>query len=138
MRHFFLDTNVVLDFLAQREPFLKPANDLFQAADSGTVALYVSSLSFSHALYLLRKTAGSVAARGLLLDLSAVVVIVAVDSANINEALRSGFADFEDAIQYFAARSQPVITHLVTRDPKGFVGSTIPVVSPAEALQLLV
>ncbi len=116
MRHLFLDTNVVLDFLARREPFVAPAADLFQLAEKGSVVLYVSNLSFSHALYLLRKSAGSATARALLLDLSEIVSIASVDAAHVREALRSGFTDFEDAIQYFAARSVPAITHIVTRD----------------------
>lgn len=137
MKHFFLDTNVILDFLAQRKPFVLPAADLFQLAEREKVVLYVSSLSFSHALYLLRKSVGSATARTLLLDLSEIVTIAAVDSAHVNEALRSSFADFEDAIQYFAARSIPAITHVVTRDLKGFAAGQLPVITPPEALRLL-
>ena len=137
MRHFFLDTNVALDFLAQRQPFAAPATDLFQLADEEKVVLYVSSLSFSHVLYLLRKTAGPANARSLLLDLVETVTITAVGSATINDALRADFIDFEDAIQYFAARAVPAIEAIVTRDPKGFAAGTLPVLAPAEALRLL-
>lgn len=137
MKHFFLDTNVVLDFLGQREPFVAPAANLFQQAEQKTVVLYISSLSFSHVLHLLRKPVGAVAARALLIDLTEIAAIVAVDSASVNAALRSDLADFEDAIQYFAAASVPAITHIVTRDPKGFGGAGLPAISPVEALQLL-
>ena len=137
MKHFFLDTNVVLDFLAQREPFAAPATNLFHQAEKGNAVLHVSSLSFSHALYLLRKSVGSASARSLLVDLSGIVAIATVDAAHVNEALRSNFADFEDAIQYFAARSIPAVSHIVPRDPKGFAGGELPVVTPTKALRLL-
>ncbi len=39
MRHFFLDTNVVLDVLAKRQPFAAVAAQLFERALQGQVAL---------------------------------------------------------------------------------------------------
>jgi predicted nucleic acid-binding protein len=55
MRHFFLDTNVVFDYLGRREPNGAAALALFQAAYEEKVTLHVSSLSFSHVFYTLRK-----------------------------------------------------------------------------------
>jgi predicted nucleic acid-binding protein len=51
VRYFFLDTNVVFDYLARREPFGPAAAVLFEAAFQGKATLYVSSLSFSHVFY---------------------------------------------------------------------------------------
>ena len=137
MKHLFLDTNVVVDFLGQREPFVASVIALFQLAEKEKVTLHVSSLSFSHVHYLLRKTVGSAEARSLLLDLAATVAIAPVDSGTMNKALRAGFADFEDAIQYCAARAVPAIEAIVTRDPRGFAAGTLPVLSPIEAVRLL-
>ena len=137
MKHLFLDTNVVLDLLIRREPFTALAAELFQQAEEGTVTLHASSLSFSHVFYLLRKSVGSAAARSLLVDLSEVVAIAAVDSGTVNDALRSSFPDVEDAIQYFAAVGIPDLMGIVTRDPKGFARGRLPVLSPAAALARL-
>lgn len=137
MKHLFLDTNVVLDFLVRREPFAAPAADLFQLADERRIWFYVSSLSFSHLFYILRKIVGPETTRSLLPDISEVVTIVAVDSRNVRDALHSSFADFEDALQHYAAcaEAEPAMEALVTRDPKGFAASQISVLSPAEALR---
>ena len=109
----------MLDFLLRRDPFAAPAADLFQLAEEQRIKLYVSSLSFSHTFYILRKITGSAKARALLLDLSELVVIAAVDSSQVKAALRSASADFEDAIQYYAATtgSGPVPDGIITRDP---------------------
>ncbi|WP_151087244.1 type II toxin-antitoxin system VapC family toxin [Hymenobacter baengnokdamensis] len=137
MTRFFLDTNVVLDFLTRREPFAVQAADLFQLAEDRKVRLYCSSLSFSQIHYILRKIIGSVPARSLLLELAALVTIVAVDSRNVQDALQSAFIDFEDALQYYAASAaaESGPEAIITRDPKGFSASQLPVLSPAEALR---
>ena len=58
-RHFFLDTNVVFDYLGRREPNGAAAAALFQAAYEGRATLHVASLSFSHVFYTLRKQFGA-------------------------------------------------------------------------------
>jgi predicted nucleic acid-binding protein len=51
MKHYFLDTNVVLDFLARREPFAEAALEVFRAGLAYRVVLYVASLPFSIVYY---------------------------------------------------------------------------------------
>ena len=52
----FLDTNVIIDFYAQRESFFRPAAIIVDLAMRGNIELCVSSLSFVNAFYVLRKT----------------------------------------------------------------------------------
>lgn len=54
----FLDTDVVLDHLADRQPFAEYAHRLFALAETGELTVCVSSLSFSNLYYLLRKLHG--------------------------------------------------------------------------------
>ena len=137
MKHWFLDTNVLIDVLTQRDAFWLEAAKLLEAAKQNQARLYVASLSFSHIYYVLRKTNTPAERRDKLAKLARLVQVVAVDGLVITQALAGGLSDFEDAIQYFAAISVPAITHIVTRDPKGFAGSSIAIVSPVEAVQLL-
>lgn len=106
MRHFFLDTNIIFDYLGRREPNGAAAVALFQAAYERKATLYVASLSFSHTFYTLRKQVGAVAAREALRKLAQLVRVVAVDEEVVQQALNSSFADVEDAMQYFAATSR--------------------------------
>ncbi len=141
MKHLFVDTNVLLDFIMRRAPFAVPAAELFQLAENRSIWLYCSSLSFSQAHYILRKVVGSAKAQEILLDIADIVTIIAVDSRAVNDALRSSFNDFEDALQYFAvmakAEAESTIEAIVTRDPKGFAAGALPVLTPPEALTQL-
>ena len=65
------------------------------------------------------------------------VQVVAVDGQVIAQTLTSDRPDFEDAIRYFAAAGIPGLAGIVTREPKGFAAGQLPVLSPAEALQLI-
>ncbi len=84
MRHFFLDTNVVFDYLGRREPNGEAAVALFQAAYDGRVTLHVLSLSFSHVFYTLRKQFGAGPAREMLRKLARLVKVTAVDAAVVD------------------------------------------------------
>ena len=137
MRHLFLDTNVVFDYLGRREPNGVAAVALFQAAYDGQVTLHVSSLSFSHVFYTLRKQFGAGPAREMLRKIARLVQVTAVDAAVVEAALESAFTDVEDAMQHFAALNVPGVEAIVTGDPKGFKESQLLVLSPMEAWMML-
>lgn len=134
MKHYFLDTNVLLDYLAERPPFWADAAELMQAGVDGQATLYVASLSFSNAYYVLRKQTNPALARSLMAKLAQLVVIVAVDATVVQLAITGPFPDFEDGLQHYAALSVPAIAALVTRDRRDFTGSTLPVLTPEQAL----
>ncbi|RZK25100.1 MAG: PIN domain-containing protein [Hymenobacter sp.] len=119
---------------------------MVQLAEDRKVWLYCSSLSFSQAHYILRKVVGTAKALDLLTDIADIVTIIAVDSRTVNDALRSSFTDFEDALQYFAAKSEAeaaslasesAIEAIITRDPEGFAAGALPVFTPPAALAQL-
>ena len=137
MKHWFLDTNGLIDLLTRRENFWLEAAELFEAGKQQKARLYVASLSFSQIYYVLRKTNTPAERRDKLAKLALLTQVIAVDATVITQALRSELSDFEDAIQYGAARAVPAIEAIVTRDPKGFAAGTLPVLSPTAALRLL-
>jgi predicted nucleic acid-binding protein len=55
-----IDTNIVLDFLLQREPFFPDAELLFQAIDAGQVVGYVTATTLTDIFYISRKHTRSV------------------------------------------------------------------------------
>ena len=134
MKHYFLDTNVVIDYLTQRAPFWPDAAELMQAGLDGQARLYVASLSFANIYYTLRRASTAAKARAVVGEVAQLVEIFGVDAGIIRQALASSFADFEDGIQHFAAVSVSAVTAIVTRDRKDFQTSLLPVMSPAEAL----
>src|SRR6266446_2480833 len=102
----FLDTDVALDHLADRQPFSEYAHRLFALAETGKLTACLSSLSFSNLYYLLRKLKGHSDGLALLAQLKLLVRVSAVTESEIHSALSSSFKDFEDAIQYFAAKAE--------------------------------
>ena len=101
----FVDTDIVLDLLARREPFYNAAARLFSLAETGKIILSVSSLTFANLFYILRKQVSAKHALEVLLSFKQLVTVLPVDDSIIEQALQAGFTDFEDAIQYFSALS---------------------------------
>ena len=134
MRHYFLDTNVVLDFLARREPFAEAALEVFRAGLEKRATLYVASLSFSTVYYVLRKQANPQLARTLVANLEQLVTIVAVDAGAVQQAITGPFLDFEDGLQHCAAASVSAIEGIITRNVTDFETGTLPALTPIQAL----
>ena len=130
MRRVFLDTNVVIDLLDKREPFWKDAAALFTMANNGQGELYISSLTYATASYLLRKH-GKEGTRALLGNLRELSKVTAVGETEGDLAMASAFDDYEDALQYFSAANAKVEA-IVTRNKKDFHASGLPVMSPEE------
>lgn len=99
----FVDTDIVLDLLARRDPFYDAAARLFSLAETGNISLAVSSLTFANLFYILRKQVSAKHAHEVLRDFKQLVTVLPVDDAIIEQSLKAGFTDFEDAIQYFSA-----------------------------------
>lgn len=137
MKRVLVDTDVILDLLEKREPFAQDAARLFQAARTGKLELHISALCVSNLYYLLRKRRGHEQALVQLGLLFKMCDIVSVDKQVVLDAMKSRFTDFEDGIQYFAARATNRIEAIVTRNTKDYRHSEIPVMSPRELLNAL-
>ena len=132
-----IDTNIVLDFLLQREPFFQDAELLFQAIDAGQLIGYVTATTLTDIFYISRKHTRSVEqARQAVLETLTAMVICPIDRAVLESAFNSGLVDFEDAVQILGAVAQG-LDAILTRDNKGFLSSPIPVLSIQELLQQL-
>jgi len=128
----FLDTNVVLDHLADRLPFSESAHRIFALAEGQKLKLHVSALSFCNLYYILRKVRGHDQAVVLLAKLALLVEIALVGDREIRAALASGWRDFEDSVQYESAGGAADIAVLVTRNSRDFSGRHLRVQSPEE------
>ena len=57
MTHVFIDTNVLLDVLLHREPFVHDSARVLNRGFKGEIALYSTPLSFSTCMFVARKQA---------------------------------------------------------------------------------
>ena len=132
-----VDTNVLLDFLLEREPFKKDAEELFAAIDSGQIIGYVTATTLTDIFYIARKHTRSLElAREAVFSILEIMTISPVNRNVLEAAFASGLTDFEDAVQIYSAIAQN-LDAIITRDAKGFVSSTIPIYSVRELLKRL-
>ena len=130
----FLDTDVVLDHLADRQPFSEYAHRLFALAEQDKIILCVSALSFSNLYYILRKLKNGDEALSLLRKLKGLVKVTLVGEAEVKSALGQNFKDFEDALQCFSAKTESHTNVIITRNKFDFPKNLIRVESPEEFL----
>jgi len=126
-----IDTNVVLDFLQEREPFVENAARLFERIDAGEIEGFIAATTITNIYYIVRRVAGRVVAQDAIAQVLSDLNICAVDLEILEQALVLNFEDFEDAVQYACAAVHNVDA-IVTRDASGFVNAEIPVVLPGE------
>ena len=132
----FLDTNIVLDLLGEREPFYESAAKIATLADKGKVNLIVSALSYSTVYYLLSKYEDNEVVKDKLRKFKVIAETSDLTDIIIDKGLSSKFADFEDALQYYCAIKMDC-NILITRNEKDFKESAIPVMTPDEYLKSL-
>jgi len=129
----FIDTNVLLDVLARREPYYADSAQVWTLAETGQLTGFASALSLPDLFYLLHRTKGKKAARKVMNILRDIFSLVPLDAQITNQAIDAGIEDFEDAIQFFSALRAGA-TVLITRNPKHFPGGDIAIQTPGEFL----
>lgn len=137
MKHFLLDTNIIIDFLTDRKPFSLVAAKLFDYSEKGKVKLHLTSVSYNNTYYIIKKLTSHKETIRILKELESITSTVGTTGDVIKKALDSGFKDFEDAIQYFTARTDKKIDCIVTRNIADFKLSKISVLTPEEAVGLI-
>ena len=129
----FIDTNILLDVLAHRDPFYADSAQVWTLAETGKIIGSISTLSLSNLFYLMGRLKGQQAARKAICILRDIFKLVPLDVQITNQAIDSDIKDFEDAIQFFSAIRSGATT-LLTRNPKDFPGRDIAIQSPVEFL----
>ncbi len=132
MKKVFVDTNILVDLIADRKPHSKFAVDIFEKASDKKIKLYTSSHSIATTHYLLKKYIDEKKLREILYDLLEYIQITSINQDIIKQSLKSRHKDFEDAIQIISAYSIEKIDCIVTRNIKDFRECEIPVLSPDE------
>lgn len=127
----FLDTNVVVDSVKFREPYVRAIVPIFQMGQVGIHQLVISDLTFANVAYLTKKGLSLFEWYNLLCELRSNVQIVPIGETSVDAALKLRSKDFEDALQYFSAKEADVDC-IITRNKKDFNFSDIPVLDSIE------
>jgi predicted nucleic acid-binding protein len=132
MKKVFLDTNIIVDLIADRKPFSKYAIEIFNKVEEKKIKIFTSSHSIATTHYLLKKYLDEKTLRDVLYDLLDYLTVIPVDVDILKKGLRSKHKDFEDAIQIFCASSVEKMGCIVTRNTKDFRDCEILVLTPDE------
>jgi predicted nucleic acid-binding protein len=133
----FLDTNVVLDLLGEREHFYDSAARIATLAEKGKIHLVVSALSYSTVYYILSKFEDTNKVKDKIRKFKIFAETSDVTDIIVEKGLSSKFADFDDSLQYYCAIEKECNT-IISRNAKDFKESSIPVLSPKEYLSSLI
>lgn len=136
MDKLFLDTNVVIDLLGEREPFYESIAQIATLSDKEKVCIVVSALTYSTVFYILSRFEGSEIVKEKIRKFKVISETSDLTNQVIDKALTSNFRDFEDALQYFCALNSGAAV-IITRNGKDFKDSELPVMSPDEYLSSL-
>lgn len=130
-----LDTNVVLDFLLDREPFADAAAQVWEVHRHGKIAAYVSAITPVNIFYIARKLKGADLARQEVAGLLNECQVASID-ASVLRAAALPLKDYEDAVQLTSALYSR-LDAIVTRDPNDYTSDSLAILSPPDLLAAL-
>lgn len=130
----FLDTNVVIDFMGEREGFFDDAAIIFSLIEEKKITASVSALTIVNCAYILKKAFNSDIMLSKVEALCLMLGVTPIDRNHLLNAVHLRPYDYEDAVQYLSALpSRPDV--IITRDKHGFNDFNILVMTPAEFVQ---
>jgi predicted nucleic acid-binding protein len=132
MTRILLDTNVVLDVLLARAPWVTDAQVIWQACVDTRVDGVIVATSLTNIFYIVRRAADRAAALDAIDACLDAMRILPIDARVFDVARTLGGTDFEDDVQIAAALRWGA-QMIVTRDPSGFAKAACPVVDAAAA-----
>ncbi len=118
MISIFVDSDVIIDLLAKREHYLEAAR-LLSIIREKKVQAYTTPIVLSNVDYIVAKYGNRDKSKKAIRILRKYIGILSVGEATVDSALESSFADFEDALQYYAAEIRE-IDFIVTRNEKDY------------------
>ena len=130
------DTNVVLDVMMARQPFVADSVKVVAAANRKVIDGMLCATTFTTIHYLATKQLGRTIAFKQIEALLQVFRVAPVGEMVLLAALRTGMQDYEDGVLLEAARSAGA-DGVVTRNPKDFPKNILPIYIPADIISLL-
>ena len=131
-----LDTNILLDVLLDRVPWVTESSAIWAACDAGRLVGYIPSSTLTDIFYIARRAVDLPTARiavGLCLS---VFEIGAIDRGALEQAAALPGNDFEDNVQIACALIAG-LDAIVTRNSADFAAAPLPVLAPGEILARL-
>jgi predicted nucleic acid-binding protein len=127
----FLDSDVILDLLTEREPHLEAVINLFIEIQNKKISAYTSPVVIANVFYIMARHTNKDRALKALIKIKSLIKVLSCGDDEIELALSSDFTDFEDSIQYYTALNHK-IDFIITRNVKDYKNANMNVVTPLE------
>ncbi|TVZ28118.1 PIN domain-containing protein [Gillisia sp. Hel_I_86] len=135
MENVLIDTDVILDFFFDREPFSEFATDILNLCEENKLKGFTTPVIICNTYYLLRKTAKHEIVIEKIKQLLTIVDVLQIDKEVVLDSLNSDFKDFEDALQNYSALKNGKISIVLTRNIKDYKKSELAVMTPETYLR---
>jgi predicted nucleic acid-binding protein len=136
MDKILIDTDVLLDFFFDIQPFSEHAAIVLSYCEEHKIEAYITPVILSNVYYLLRKNAKHEYIIEKLRQLFSLINILIIDKESVLRAMNSDFKDFEDALQNYAAEGNESIQIILTRNLKDFKYSKLAIMTPEHYIKL--
>jgi len=134
MTSILIDTDVLLDFLYERESFCEDSAKILNLCDLNKISGWLTPVMLSNMYYILRKSHTHNEVVSKLRELLKILNVLSMNKDTVLLALNSEFTDFEDALQNYAAEFNGEINFVVTRNIKDYKNSSLEVLTPNDFL----
>ena len=133
----YLDTCVIIDYLASRVPFSEDAEKILTLVANNKIYAYISASSITDIHYILKKHfQDEQITRKYMIKVLSLIGILDTLSYNIKTVFDSPINDFEDAL-IEEISYQNKLSYIVTRNTKDFKNSRVKVVTPKKLLTII-
>ena len=135
----FLDTNVFLDVFLEKTPDWQEAEAVLQLAAKNKIDIYTSPNNLVNVIYSLNKQKLSQEEIIQLMEFTLTYTKFAdINTSTFAFALRAGFNDLEDAVQYYTALQIKGIDYFITSNTRDYkkASSQLPVITPKKFMAL--
>ena len=129
-KRIFVDTNILLDVLLEREGYYYDALKIWANAENGNVEACIAAISLNNIHYVMRKLKSETTAMIAVKILLPIFKVIPVDADILGLAVDFHDKDFEDDIQLQCALKAKC-SQLFTRNPNHYDHSAIAVVPPS-------
>lgn len=129
-------TNILLDYLLEREPFFEDAKEVILTCTEGNTKGCIAAHSISNMFFILRRDYDAKERREVLKNLCMIFDVEGIDKTKLLLGLENeDFSDFEDCLQMECAKSYGA-EYIVTRNVSDYSVSDIKAILPSEYLEL--
>ena len=132
----FLDTNILIDLLKCRVPFVYDARKLVIASEFMDLRLYACAQSYADAYFVLCEIADKAAVKQALLATTEYIEVCNTFGSDVAKSLKSGWNDIEDYLITHSAKHMNA-DYLVTRDKEVLRKSPVNTLTPRQFLTMM-